>query len=214
MDNKKERCHYDMRRTNLAVLMLGIAAISLCSCTCVRVRPVTLLVVDRETKAPLANIPVYYGIESVREEPEILFIIPNPYPVSYKIEKGEKAFTDTSGRVSFGPSDFLLRKTQRINGELIYINIDLNEKTRRSRFKVNLHDSRNVVETFLSFGTGFSRLFLTNPVAGYRGVFVFGTEDTQEQNKGPDKGEVADIISNTGGLSEKEQFLTIELGRD
>jgi len=203
-----------MCRNSLIVLILGIAAISLCSCTCVRVRPVTLKVVDRETKAPLPNIPVYYGIESVRKEPKILFIIPNPYPISYKIEKGEKAFTDTTGRVSFGPTDLLLRNTQRINQELIYVNLDLNERTKKSYFKVNLHDSRNVLEILNSFGTGFSRLFLTNPAAGYRGAFVVSTEDGQEQKESPEKGDAADIIRNTGGLSEKEQLLTIELGRD
>jgi hypothetical protein len=107
-----------------------------------------------------------------------------------------------------------LRTTQRINQELIYVNLDLNDKTRRSRFKVNLHDNRNVVEVLHSFGAGSSRLFLTNPAAGYRGAFIVGTEDGQVPHERQGKGEAADIVRNTGGLSEKEQFLTIELGQD
>jgi hypothetical protein len=203
-----------MNKKTFILLMLSILSLSFCSCTRLQVRPITIKVVDRETKSPLANIPVYYGLESVREEPKILFIIPNPSPLTSKIEMGEKAYTNNSGEVSFGPHDFLLRKSERISQELIYINLDLNDRTKKAHFKVNLHDNRNMLTLLRSYGTGFSRINMVNPSAGYRGSFVSITEDRQTEGARVEQKELADITRKPGGLQEKEQFLVIELGRN
>lgn len=179
-----------------------------------QVRPITIKVIDKETKMPLRDIPVYYGVISLRSNPKILFVIPNPEPDTFIFQITDKAYTDASGVVSFSPHTLLLRKSEKIYEELVYINLDLSEWSRKAYFWIGKGNINWTIQAIRSCGIGFKERDFMNPFKDYRGFYICSANWIFNSSEyATNRGEVADIMWNSKGLLEKDQSFVIELER-
>lgn len=189
-----------------------LAIVFLSSCTIAQVRPITIKVIDKETKAPMKNVQVYYAVKSWRYTPKVLFVIPNPDPSSWSTEVVERVYTDDSGVVSFGPRSLLLRRSEKIFGEYIYINLDVTEKDREAFFWIGKNNIRGTFWLLYTSGPRLKRGAVMNPMSAYRGYRICSSEweyDPKEYGYGP--GVMGDTLWNSWGLSKAEESFVVEL---
>lgn len=95
------------------------------------VRPITVQVVDQQTKKPLEGVSVYYSLYTKVVQKYVFFIIPNIEPdIGPKIAYKARAVTDKNGEARFHAQDFALPKNERFEMESVVVNIDADMTTR------------------------------------------------------------------------------------
>lgn len=113
-------------RTFLFILLLSFAGGASAEKRLASVRPITLKVIDARTKEPLNGISVYYAIQTIVFQKYIFLIIPNLEPdIGPKIAYKEHKYTNERGEVAFQVNDFSLPKNERLDKELIFINLSV-----------------------------------------------------------------------------------------
>lgn len=111
------------------------------------IRPVTIKVVDMETKKPLEGVPVFYALETMVIQKYVFFVIPNIEPeVGSKLGYKRRATTNKNGEVMFHVDDFKIPQNERFVGEMFFINIDADMTSRMANI------SRRSLEDYYSTG--------------------------------------------------------------
>jgi len=139
--------------------------------TKVRVRPLSLRVVDEQTGKPIPNVPIYYQLETVGQE-RFFLCFWKIDPLTYRTVEREAYTTDQEGCVTIESRFVSLRGREELLEERLSINIDL-KRNKTGKCDPGL---------FFSFRYGES---LRNPLENYIGVFLCAKAGSVEnENRG------------------------------
>lgn len=137
----------------------------------VKVRPVKLKVIDKETKQPLSGIKVIYILRSFIRKNKILFgLLPRPEPRDDKtIEIYKEYTTDDKGELFLEEKILKLKKKENIFDETIFINLDLSPKMIE---ELSISDKSRKIGYII-----LNKIFLTkehyvNPLKEYKGHII------------------------------------------
>lgn len=144
----------------VAAIMFFLLVVAGCSYSAdVRVRPLSLTVVDAETGKPVPHVPVYYELLTAGPKRFLLFLH-RIDPVIYRAVVRKAYITDEKGEVMIDGNVAPLRRYEEIFREAIYINIESEE---------NPKERYDATSFFSSASIG--RL-LYNPNKNYIGVLL------------------------------------------
>lgn len=128
-------------RTGLLLLVF----VSMASCAAQKsmpIRPITIQVVDQETRRPLEGVPVFYALHTKVFKKYVLLVIPSLEPdIGPKVAYKSRAVTDRNGEVRFHARDFMLPQDERFEMESIVINMDVDMTTRMAKISKRLLES-------------------------------------------------------------------------
>lgn len=167
-----------LRITLGAILMLACINMALNVLTHpIKVRPVTIKVVDSVTKLPIGNIPVYYMISSYRDKMFVLFVIPRPDPeIVTEYNLARKYYTNRNGEVIIPENRILIGLNKRIYNEEIYINMYVKEFLRKDDNDIEKkYGIKNDMFQLSLFGPSLDPDYLINPIEEYNGGIIINT---------------------------------------
>ncbi|ALC16213.1 hypothetical protein DSOUD_1434 [Desulfuromonas soudanensis] len=170
----------------------------------ISIRPVTIQVVDQETRKPLEGVPVFYSLHTVVFQRYVFFVIPNIEPeIGPKLAYKARAITDKDGKVRFHAKDFLLPKNERFVGEEIFVNIDADMTNRMAEIsqhsleyyysegrvrRIDSVDNLDIVSRYVMTGTKEERnQVLSNPAANYSGAVLVSMVRPDSRQVGVDR---------------------------
>lgn len=102
-------------------------------------RPITLKVVDFETKRPLSGIDVSYAIQVSILRGKLLGLVPAADPtIGFKLVYKARGRTGESGEVTFRDDHLRLAGNEEVSDELVAVNVGVEDQSERSRFVLEL----------------------------------------------------------------------------
>jgi hypothetical protein len=166
----------------------------------ISIRPVTIQVVDNETKKPLAGVPVFYVLRTMVIQKYVFFVIPNIEPeIGSKIVYKRRATTNNDGKVKFNSEKFKIPKNERFIGEEFFVNIDADMMTREAKiYKETLStyytgntsrdgdvDNIDIVHEYTLMATRTERdKVLFNPLSSHGGAVIISMAYPQSRQEG------------------------------
>jgi hypothetical protein len=170
------------------------------------IRPLTIQVLDHETRQPLEGVLVFYSLHTEVLQKYIFWVIPNFIEplIGSKLCCKDSSMTDKSGEVQFYAQNFLLPKKERFVGEEIFVNLDVNMKTKSAEIskhvlegyylsgkirRVDPVDNVDIVSDLVMSGSKEEREeALFNPVNNYGGVVMVSMAFPPSRQVGDAKG--------------------------
>lgn len=136
-----------------------------------RVQPLSIMVVDAVTKAPLSGIKVYRILETYTLNDTILFLFPNPEPrLKKRIVIADDYVTDANGRVQIDQKPISLHMNEKIYYETIACNLEyrmdeLDIRRMKKRHQTKYHIFKHYIDGYIVWSYKFYR-----PQNNYRGA--------------------------------------------
>jgi len=186
----------------------------------VKVRPITIKVIDAKSKKPIKNALVYYRLESYLYLGPMFLIIPfpNDRDLIYHTEVLKEYHTDENGIVNIDIGTLRLFKRRHLHIEEIAINLDIdidkikwlnNEDTiRELKKKIN-------VDVFYKYFNDWDEdniECLFNPIQENKGFYMQSTIWPMDPELyGGTKRQKFNILWNGNGLKKKKEYIIVEL---
>jgi hypothetical protein len=106
------------------VIALAVARCSPPAPRAIDIRPIRITVLDSRTGRPLADVPVWFAIQTVVTRGKVFGILPAIEPdIGPKLALAEQRETDRLGHVSFGARSLLLPGNERLDTEYAFVNL-------------------------------------------------------------------------------------------
>lgn len=185
----------------------------------VKVRPITIKVIDAKSKKPIKNALVYYRLESYLYLGPMFLIIPfpNDRDLIYHTEVLKEYHTDENGIVNIEIGTLRLFKRRHLHIEEIAINLDIDnykidftidesiEEIRRKDKKINFFDYFNSLD-YINVN------YFYNPIPNYKGFYIQSTIWPMDPELyGGTKRQKFNILWNGNGLKKKKEYIIVEL---
>ena len=161
------------RKLILLIIFISIIIVYISNLRFVKTEPLTIRVLDNDTKESLSNITVYYQITKIRSN----YLAWSADEISLTIKK---LVTDSNGQITIPSKTFLLNKSiltlDELSSLFIFINID-----KKNKRNFNYRDIEDFTECILfEKQIVYDNIYFVNPTYAATGMFIFNASNETE----------------------------------